>query len=129
MSFCLTLASVYLSTKWSMESITGLRELRGAPPGLAGQPPCRVRHCLSHPLSPQAQLSRTGAERVVIYFFILFLILSHTSFCLTIQPVVHGKHHRIERTKRCATGAGRTASLPCLALSIYPPKPRGPHWT
>ena len=65
--FCLALASVNLSTKWSMESITGLRELRGAPPGLAGQPPCHVWHCLSHQLSPQAQLSRTGAERVCIY--------------------------------------------------------------
>src|SRR4029434_3801681 len=52
--------------------------------------------------------------------------LSHTSICLTIQPVVHGKHHRIERTKRCATGAGRTASLPCLALSLSPAQPPGP---
>src|SRR4029434_9623448 len=40
--------------------------------------------------------------------------------------VVHGKHHRIERTKRCATGAGRTASLPCLALSLSPAQPPGP---
>src|SRR4029434_5737375 len=48
---------------------------------------------------------------------------AHTSICLTIQPVVHGKHHRIERTKRCATGAGRTASLPCLALSLSPAQP------
>src|SRR4029434_9555391 len=69
--FSFTLASVYLSTKWPMESFTGLRELRDAPPGLAGQPPCRVRHCLSHPLSPQAQLSRTGAERVCIYYLVL----------------------------------------------------------
>src|SRR4029434_2033360 len=58
--------------------------------------------------------------------FLMFLILSHTSFCLTIQPVVHGKHHRIERTKRCATGAGRTASLPCLALFLSPAQPPGP---
>ena len=58
-----------------MESITGLRELRGAPPGLAGQPPCRLWHCLSHPLSPQAQLSRTGAERVCIYFLFIYLFI------------------------------------------------------
>src|SRR4029434_7645175 len=73
--FCLALASVYLSTKWSMESTTGLRELRGAPPGLAGQPPCRVWHCLSHPLSPQAQLSRTGRAGVYLFFFIFLFFI------------------------------------------------------
>src|SRR4029434_3902004 len=65
--FSFTLASVNLATKWSMETITVLRELRGAPPGLAGQPPCHVWHCLSHQLSPQAQLGRTGAERVCVF--------------------------------------------------------------
>src|SRR4029434_6881516 len=49
-----------------------------------------------------------------------------TSICFPIYQVVHGKHHRIERTKRCATGAGRTASLPCLALSLSPTQPPGP---
>src|SRR4029434_7743192 len=58
--------------------------------------------------------------------FLMFLILSHTSICLPIYQVVHGKHHRIERTKRCATGSGRTASLPCLALSLSPAQPPGP---
>src|SRR4029434_6667540 len=67
--FSFTLASVFLSTEWSIDSLTGLRELRGAPPGLAGQSPWRVWHCLSHTLRSQAQLSRRGAERVCIYFF------------------------------------------------------------
>src|SRR4029434_3042586 len=56
---------------------------------------------------------------------LVYVILSYTSICLTILQVVHGKHHRIERTKRCATGAGRTASLPCLALSLLPAQPPG----
>src|SRR4029434_9367654 len=54
------------------------------------------------------------------------VILSYISICLPIYQVVHGKHHRIERTKRCATESGRTASLPCLALSLSPAQPPGP---
>src|SRR4029434_9719822 len=51
---------------------------------------------------------------------LVYVILSYTSICLPIYQVVHGKHHRIERTKRCATGSGRTASLPSLAVSLHP---------
>src|SRR4029434_8003149 len=56
---------------------------------------------------------------------LVYVILSYTSICLPIYQVVHGKHHRIERTKRCATGSGRTASLPCYALSLSPAQPPG----
>src|SRR4029434_10301603 len=57
---------------------------------------------------------------------LVYVILSYTSICFPIYQVVHGKHHRIERTKRCATGSGRTASLPSLALSLSPAQPPGP---
>src|SRR4029434_8796294 len=123
--FSLTLASVFLSTKWSIDSLTGSSDLRCATGfGRATSMPC-LALSLS-PAQPPGPLKQDRG-RVGVYLFVFFiLILSHTSICLTIQPVVHGKHHRIERTKRCDTGAGRTASLPCLALSLSPAQPPGP---
>src|SRR4029434_8216552 len=98
-----TLASVFLSTKWSIESLTGSRDLRGATgfgratsmPGLALS--------LSPPLSPQAHSSRTGAEWVCIYYFL---------FSFTLASVFLSTKWSIDSLTgssdlRCATGFGR----------------------
>src|SRR4029434_2172565 len=105
-----------------MESIAGLRELRGAPPGLAGQPPCLVWHCLSHPLRPQAHSSRTGAEWVCIYYFLFSFTLASVflSTKWSIDSLIGSSD------LRCATGFGRATSMPGLALSLSPAQPPGP---
>src|SRR4029434_5614990 len=100
--FSFTLASVFLSTKWSMESITGLRELRGAPPGLAGQPPCHVWHCLSHQLRLQAPLSKTGAAQHACHA--MSVIVSLTSSASRPNSVGQGQSGCVSVFRRSTNG-------------------------
>src|SRR4029434_6691772 len=113
--FSFTLASVFLSTKWSIDSLTGSSDLRWATgfgratsmPGLA----------LSlSPAQPPGSLKQDRGRAGVYLFlenstkgFLMFLILSHTSVCFPIHQVIRGKHHRIKRLEARHRGlAGST---------------------
>ena len=48
--------------------------------------------------------------------FLMFLILSHTSVCLPIPQVVHGKHHRIKKLEARHRGLAGSTSMPGFGI-------------
>src|SRR4029434_8027278 len=48
--------------------------------------------------------------------FLMFLILSHTSFCFPIHQVVRGKHHRIKRLEARHRGLAGSTSMPGFGI-------------
>src|SRR4029434_6058966 len=112
---------VFLSTKWSIDSLTGSRDLRCATgfgratsmPGLALS--------LSPPLSPQAHSSRTGAEWVCIYYFLFSFTLASVFLSTTCSIDILTESSDL----MCATVFGRASSMLGVALSLSPAQPPG----
>src|SRR4029434_5761457 len=64
-----TLASVFLSTKWSIESLTGSRDLRCATGVWQGRPPCRVLALSLSPGQPPGPRKQDRGRAGVYLFF------------------------------------------------------------